>query len=259
MSSRLGALAISLGLLLCGAQAGMAAEPTFCPGTRMPALVLPHLKQAITENREVTIVALGSSSTQGVHASDIAHSYPAILQSELSKALPASQVVVLNRGVGGQDVLEELPRIDKDALGADPALVIWQVGANGAMQHADTSMFAEKVTTGIRKMVGAGVDVVMMDNQRAPMVMASPEHTKIEQTLAEVAAAERVGLFARSRLMDAWQENGHPYADFVSDDGVHHNDRGYRCVAKALAQAILAGLGQPAPVQMALRTASVTR
>ena len=32
--------------------------------------------------------------------------------------------------------------------------------------------------------------------------------------------------------MDAWQEEGFPDADFLADDGVHHNDRGYACLAE---------------------------
>ena len=235
---------------LFAAPAAFAGDSAPCPNIRMPALSLPHLKQAIVGNKEVTIVALGSSSTQGVHASDIAHSYPAVLQAELAKALPSSQVVVLNRGIGGQDVFEELPRLDKDALGLEPSLVIWQVGANGAMQHVDTTVFAAEVTGGIRKLTAAGIDVVMMDNQRSPMVMAAPEHTQIEHALGDVAKAEGVGLFSRSRLMDAWRENGHPYTDFLSNDGVHHNDHGYACIARALAQAIVAGLSEPSALQV---------
>lgn len=248
-----------LGAMLLGAPA-FAGEFAPCPGTKMPPLSLPHLKQALASNQDITIVALGSSSTAGVHASNVAHSYPALLQAELSKALPASHIVVLNRGIGGQDVPEELPRIDKDALAIEPELVIWQVGANGAMRHADTNLFAQLVTAGIQKMEAAGVDVVMMDNQRSPMVMAAPEHTRIEQTLSDVAKAEHAGLFSRSRLMDAWQDGGFPYADFVSHDGVHHNDRGYACVAKALAESIVAGLGSTGPLQIAAKSGgTVTR
>ena len=54
--------------------------------------------------------------------------------------------------------------------------------------------------------------------------------------------------------MDQWQQAGHPYEQFISTDGVHHNDRGYRCMAKALAGSILEGLGQPlAPIRSASR------
>lgn len=214
-----------------------------CPNAKLPAISLPQVKRAIAHEPQLTIVALGSSSTEGARASDPAHTYPAILQAELQSALPSLQVKVLNRGVGGQDAAEELSRLEKDVVAPSPALVIWQVGANGAMRGVDPELFKRLVASGVRRLEAAGIDVVLMDNQRAPAVLASAQHAKIDSALADVAVHYRAGLFPRGRLMDLWRDEGFPYAQFVSDDGVHHNDRGYKCLAQALAAAILDGLG----------------
>ena len=216
-----------------------------CPASHMPALVLPMMKQALATNSEITIVALGSSSTQGWHSSDIAHSYPAILQEELSAALPTAHIAVINRGVGGQDAPEMVPRLQADALAIRPSLVIWQLGANGAMKKQDPATFRDLLATGISAMQAAKVDVVLMDNQRAPYVLAAPDRAQFDQALSDAAARTGVGLFSRGTLMDQWQAEGHPYDQFISTDGVHHNNRGYRCMAKALASSILDGLGLP--------------
>lgn len=216
---------------------------TGCPDSVVPPLALPAVKAALAANAEVTVVALGSSSTQGSRATDIAHSYPAVLQAELSAALPNAHVAVLNRGIGGQDVAEMLPRLERDALNAQPTLVIWQVGANGAMRRADPDLFRSLVESGVEQLRKAGIDVVLMDNQRASAITASPDHLRIAQALADIATKTGAGLFGRGRLMDQWQQDGHPYMEFMSADGLHHNDTGYRCVAKALAGAILQGLG----------------
>ncbi|MEA2742923.1 MAG: acyl-CoA thioesterase, partial [Acetobacteraceae bacterium] len=61
-------------------------------------------------------------------ASDSAHTYPAVLQSSLNKALPGAHFAVINRGMGGQDAPEELTRLDTDVIALHPQLVIWQVG-----------------------------------------------------------------------------------------------------------------------------------
>src|SRR3954447_17120670 len=117
-----------------------------CPGD--PAtdkLHLPHLRAAVAGRTEGLIVALGSSSTEGVMASDSAHTYPAVLQAALNKALPAAHFAVINRGIGGQDAPEELARLDSDVIAVHPQLVIWQVGANGAMRHADPLEFHRMV------------------------------------------------------------------------------------------------------------------
>ena len=241
---RAGLLA-GLGLLLClGASRAeeRVGETARCPNTRMAPLVLPRVKAALRANQEVTIVALGSSSTEGVRSSDIAHSYPALLQAALGTALPAGHVAVLNRGVGGQDVTEMLQRIERDVLGVRPTMVIWQVGANGAMRHMSPELFKRLLTTGVQRLREARVDVVLMDNQRAPAILAVPESAKFDTAMSEVATATGASLFDRGSLMDLWRAAGSPYEQFMSDDGVHHNDFGYRCVSQALAQAILDGV-----------------
>lgn len=243
-------LALAIGFVCAAPAMAHADNNGGCPSERIPPLVLPHLKQALEHNQEVTVTALGSSSTAGYHASNIAHTYPAILQDELERALPAAHVAVLNRGIGGQDAVEELARIDKDVLATAPTLVIWQLGANGAMRNSDPHVFKRLVADGVRRMMGAGIDVVLMDNQRSPAILASPDHIQIEQALAEVAEATGAGLFSRGLLMDEWQRDGAPYARFVSDDGLHHNDLGYTCVAKALAAAIVSGLGPDSKVAL---------
>ncbi len=240
------------GLLLGWVGTAAAAETPGCPHATLSPLALPHARHAVRHNQELTIVALGSSSTAGARASDIGHSYPAVLQSDLQSALPTSHVAVLNRGVGGQDAAEELPRLERDVIAAAPSVVIWQVGANGAMRGADPDRFERLVEQGVRRLEAAGVDVVLMDNQRSPAVLAAAQHTKIDLALADVAAHYNASLVARGRLMDAWQDEGFPYAQFLADDGVHHNDHGYACLAHALATAVLAALGpEPRTVQAA--------
>lgn len=233
-----------LGLLLAAAP-GHAQEA--CPSNKVPPIVLPRMKEAIAANREVLIVALGSSSTQGWHSSDIAHSYPALLQAQLNAALPTAHVAVLNRGIGGQDVTEMLARIESDALSPRPAVVIWQLGANGAMKHTSPDVFKRLLSSGVRRLLDAKIDVVLMDNQRAPAILAAPEHVLFDSAMADVAVASGAHLFGRGALMDQWRNSGFPYERFMSDDKVHHNDYGYRCVANALGGAIIDGLSQTIP------------
>ncbi len=254
MSNFLPRLALACALLPAAGLPANAADPLdACPAAHVAPLALPRVKEALERNSELTIVAFGSSSTQGWHASSIAHSYPAVLQTVLSAALPAAHVAVINRGVGGQDAAEMLPRIEADVLEVRPSLVIWQVGANGALKNRNPEEFKRLVADGVRTLRDKGIDVVLMDNQRAPLILASPVHQQIDQVLIDLAAKTKTGLFDRGALMDQWQASGHPYEEFISGDGIHHNDLGYRCVAQALASAILDGLNQPA---LPLRSAS---
>jgi len=230
-------------LILCGLLAGapgVALADAPCPaGPPAPLLPLSHLRAALQRNAEGVIVAIGSSSTQGVAATDPAHSYPAALQARLEHALPSMHIAVINRGVGGEDAPEELARLQADVIAVRPQLVIWQVGANGALRNADPNVFARMVTEGVNRLQAAGIDVVLMDNQHSPKIDAAPEHATLDAVLAQVARNTGAGLFSRAALMAAWGEAGVPPLTFIAIDGLHHNDRGYACVARALADAIL--------------------
>ena len=226
-----------------------------CPAAvTMSPIPAPRIRAALAQNEPIVIVALGSSSTQSWMSSDAAHTYPAILQDSLSAALPKAHIAVINRGIGGQDAAEELTRLESDALALRPQAIIWQVGANGVLRHTDIAVFRKLVLAGIKRMQAAGIDVILMDNQRAPRILASPGHILIDQALADLATENRVGLFTRGALMEGWDKEGAPYTAFISPDGLHHNDRGYRCVARALSAAIVAGLG-PIPAAPAIGTA----
>ncbi len=218
-----------------------------CPAAPLSASALPHTAATLAANKPLVVVAVGSSSTEGWLASDVAHSYPAVLQAALNLAFPRSDFSVINRGVGGQDASEELARLDTDVLAVRPQLVIWQVGANGALRDTDPAVFRRLVGAGIAKLRAAGADVILMDNQRTPRMIAAPENNRINETLAGVAAENGVGLFARSALMDAWARDGHAMTEFAASDGLHMNDLGYRCVARALAESITRGLEETSP------------
>lgn len=219
---------------------------TTCPNDPdMAKLNLPHLRSAIAARTEGLIVAIGSSSTQGVMASDSAHTYPAVLQSALNRSMPGSHFAVINRGIGGQDAPEELKRLDTDAIALHPQLVIWQVGANGAMRNADPDEFHRMVVEGVNRLQQAGIDVILMDNQRSPRVLAAVDHIVLEDSLEHVARETGANLFSRSHLMDAWSDEGAKPGLFIASDGLHHNDLGYLCVSQALARQIAAAVGAP--------------
>src|ERR1700722_18007976 len=248
IARNLGAAALALGLLvLPGTRAFAAIEA--CPAVPVfPAISLPHLRAALEHRVEGLGVALGSSSTQGVMASDLAHSYPALLQQLLSTGLPEAHIAVLNRGIGGQDATEELARLEADVIALRPQVVIWQVGANGALRNADPAIFRSTVSGGVHRLEAAGIDVVLMDNQQSPRLLAAPEESLLDQTLAQVAEDTGATLFSRRALMRSWARNGEPLAEFIASDGLHHNDHGYLCVAQSLAHAIISGLAPRQPV-----------
>jgi acyl-CoA thioesterase-1 len=226
--------------VFCGSSVGLARADVggACPAVPLAPLALPVTKAASEAGRQVVIVALGSSSSRGAGASDPAHSYPSVLQTQLSHLLPTVEMAVINRGNDGEDARQELARLDLDVLALRPTLVIWQVGANGAMRNADPKIFEAMIEKGVGLLHDAGADVILMDNQRAQKILMAPGHVALEAALADAAHVTHTHLFSRGALMDGWRDSGFAYDLFVGPDALHHNDHGYRCLAEALARAI---------------------
>ncbi|MBP0444399.1 SGNH/GDSL hydrolase family protein [Roseomonas sp. SSH11] len=226
-----------LGLLLMGQ--ARAEDVPACPPAPLQLLHLPRLAQALAEGREARILAFGSSSTQGAYASAPDRTYPARLEAALRREGLA--VRVLNLGRGGEDALEMRARLEADVVAAEPDLVIWQLGVNGAIREHSLTRFRTLLRQGVARMQEAGADVVLMDSQRGPWARAHAVlRDAFDGVLAEVAQERGIQLFSRRKMMDAWAAGGTADAAVIAPDGLHHNDRGYACLAEALAAGIRA-------------------
>jgi acyl-CoA thioesterase-1 len=193
----------------------------------------------IDQGRPLTIVAMGSSSTLGVGASAPSMSYPSRLEGELRDRFPDVEIRVLNRGVGGQDVGEELNRLDRDVVAEHPDLVIWQVGTNAVLRRDDLSADEQLIRRGVSLMKEDGIDVVLMDLQYARRVLARPAWGQMERMIGEIAHSNDVGLFRRFEIMQEWDHTQQlaPSA-MIGPDGLHMTDASYRCLASQLAEAL---------------------
>jgi lysophospholipase L1-like esterase len=199
----------------------------------------------LASGHQVTIVALGSSSTAGAGASAPAASYPSRLEAELTQRFPTQPIKVLNRGVNGERVADMLARLDRSVVAEHPDLVLWQVGTN-AVLHDDPLLPATAlISQGLRRMKAIGADIVVIDPQYAPKVIANPAAGLIVGLIAAAADRDNVALFHRFAIMRYWHEvEGRPFESLVSADGLHMNDWSYGCFAKTLASAITDTVGR---------------
>ncbi len=223
------------------------AEP---PGGVMPSCATPPALSAIEatldrsavrveQGEPLTIVAMGSSSTQGVGASAPAMGYPSRLEQELKDRFPAVEIRVLNRGVGGQDVGEEILRLGKDVIAEHPDLVIWQVGTNAVLRRDDLGADQRLISRGVALMKEDGIDVVLMDLQYAPRVLARPAWDEMERIIQGIAHHSHVGLFHRFAIMQEWDHRQQlAPAAMIGPDGLHMTDASYGCLASQLAEAL---------------------
>jgi acyl-CoA thioesterase I len=207
---------------------------------------LQHAARRLASGEPLVIVAIGSSSTYGAGASSPAASYPSRLAVELKQRFPGHDITVLNRGINGQESAQMIARFDTDVIAAHPDLVLWQVGTNSVMRDHSLKSHAVLLHEGIAQLKEAGADVVLMDMQYVPQVLAKSETQGMEDQIAFAAKAENVDLFGRFALMRNWYEVQHiPFDTFVAPDRLHMNDWGYACVAKLLATAIAEAATRP--------------
>ncbi len=209
-------------------------------------LPLTRTARLVAAHKPIKIVALGSSSTYGAGASTSAASYPSRLTEELARHFPGHEITVLNRGVNGDEASDMLARLDKAVIAEKPDLVLWQVGTNSVLRDQAVLPHASLLHEGLARLKATGADVVLIDPQYAPRVIAKPNAEGMVSLIATAAKAEHVCLFHRFALMRHWRETERlPFETFVSADGLHMNDWSYACLAKALGIAIAEAATRP--------------
>jgi acyl-CoA thioesterase I len=207
---------------------------------------LPHFAKKLTLGEPVTIVAIGSSSTAGAGASSAKASYPTQLTIALNQHFPKLTITMLNRGVGGEEIPDMLKRFDSAVIAAKPDLVLWQLGTNSVIRDHQLIDHDAMIRTGLAKIRAIGADVVLIDPQFAPKVIAKPEAEQMVALIARTAKKEDVDLFRRFEVMRHWHEVDRlGFETFVSADGLHMNDWSYACMAKGLGNAIAEAAQRP--------------
>jgi acyl-CoA thioesterase-1 len=184
------------------------------------------------------ILAIGSSSTEGVGATSPANAYPAKLEEELENRTGVD-FDVKNAGVGGELAAKTLERLKSALKSGWARLVIWQVGTNDAIVGVDETVFRATVKAGIAAARAAGIPLVLVDPQ---FTLKSPDPERYERFVKmvdDIGASDRVPVLSRYAMMKRFaSKSASTIQLLLSRDGLHMNDLGYRCLAHALAEAI---------------------
>jgi lysophospholipase L1-like esterase len=207
----------------------------------MTRLSVPLVKfaAAVHDKVPLTIIALGSSSTAGAGASNPMKSYPARLQIELSSIWPNEKIQVINAGVGGQLANDMVARLDKDVLSKKPQLVIWQTGVNDAVRGVPIDAFKRTLAAGIERVVKAGSDIVLIDQQYYPKYEKLKNGPLYLTAIREVAQQYRVPVVQRYRIMKHLLDSRQfTTLTMLSPDQFHLNDTSYSCLGKLLAESL---------------------
>lgn len=232
--------AFLLALALASPAVAQPLDGTTCRSARAAAFEAgPQLSPA-----SMTIVAIGSSSTEGIPANARDKVYPAALQSALSRLWPHAAVEVLNRGKGGETMPQTIARFERDVIAAKPALVIWQLGVNDVLRFDGVEGRREEIQSGLKLLTEKGIPVVLLDLQYAPMVIRDADALPMQGLIDEAARIGpkgRVFHFKRFAAMKQLAEtNQVPTPEMTERDDLHMTDAMHSCVGQLLAEMIAA-------------------
>jgi lysophospholipase L1-like esterase len=207
-----------------------------CPKAR-PAFLADsvwRVNDSVTA-KNLRILAIGSSSTEGIGASAPAFTYPAQLQARLAILL-GGPVEVDNFGVGGETVAKTVVRLKAALAGSKPDLVIWQVGTNDAVTGEDEASFRASLLDGVAAIRAVKTPFVLLDPQFYPGLKDIAHYEQYVRIIHDAGERNGAALFSRYALMKEWgAESDGLLRAMLSKDAFHMSDRGYGCLAQSLA------------------------
>ena len=225
-----------------------AAPDAGCPVDASAVIVNDGLSRsrAAVARGALTILAMGSSSIEGIGASRPELGFVPRLEADLEQRLPGVQVTVINKGIGGETARETRLRLDREIAAGRPDLVIWQLGTNDILRDRPMDDIFADFRAGEAVLDQAGVDVLLIDPQRLPAATTNPGFRGRNPALAEMARlidleGGRVGyaVLHRFRAMNDWTALP---GGGVGPDDLHLNDAGYACWAANTAEGLAAVL-----------------
>jgi len=220
---------------LSPAEICLAANSSLSLGAR-----LPRTAGRLKSGEPIKIVAIGSSSTVGLWEFGPSTTFPEVMRREILRLQSNARISVVNSGRVGDTIPDNIARFQRDVFPFEPDLILWQLGTNDiAWGGRVDDLLKDNVVQAVRALRAGGADVILMDLQYTPMVLASAYYSKMQAIIGEVAQQERIGLFSRFALMRRSIDAGLAPDALVSWDRLHNSTEGYDCIGRALARTIL--------------------
>jgi len=178
--------------------------------------------------------------------------------SSLAPALfQGGEPIVFNTGVGGNNTVDLLARIDTDCLAYQPELTILMAGTNdmNSVKYVPLDQYKANMIELINKIKAIGSKVLLMNIlppyepyllTRHPAKFYEPEgvtgrRKQINETIAEIARKQKVHLLDIGQRFDAVGRIGLDKSSLIQNeanthktDGLHPTADGYRFISPAV-------------------------
>jgi len=202
---------------------------------------LPRTAEAIRQHHPLKIVAIGSSSTVGLWMVRKEKTYPGVMRGELLRLDPAMRIEIVNSGRNGDTIPGNIARFDREVFAHRPDLVIWQIGGNDVTWGKSGESLAHKIAEGIDLLRAQGADVILMDQQYTPVILAT-RYAKMQDAIAAAARDHQVAYLPRFDMLHKTVEAGVSIVSLSAFDGLHMSGEAYDCTGRLLARAIMAAV-----------------
>ncbi|MBZ6077531.1 SGNH/GDSL hydrolase family protein [Microvirga sp. WGZ8] len=205
------------------------------------------------------ILAIGSSSTQGIGASAPDRTYPAQLQEDLAE-IWHEQVTVVNAGIGGEKASDTVQRLETALESDGYDLVIWQVGTNDAVSGVAEDGFKALLERGVAAAKATKTEMILLDQQYFPTIRDLARYESFVQAVSRIGEEHNVPVFSRYAMMKQWaQQSETELRSMLSSDSFHMGDKGYECLADRVAEEIASVVMRPTVADADRKTVASAR
>ncbi|MFC7380479.1 SGNH/GDSL hydrolase family protein [Brevundimonas sp. GCM10030266] len=198
--------------------------------------------RAAVRSGALRILAVGSSSIEGIGASRRELGFAPLLELGLESRMPGVDVTVFNRGIGGETAKETADRLERELAAGRVDLVIWQLGTNDVLRDRLVEDVFADFHRGEAVLQAADVDVLLIDPQRLPEETLNASFRGRNPALGDMARRiseeGRRGGYAVLHRFDAMAGWSGLDRGGVGPDDLHLNDAGYACWAEVTAEGL---------------------
>jgi acyl-CoA thioesterase I len=206
------------------------------------ATPLPQVAEHVKSKQALVLVAIGGSSTTGRAAGDSDAAYPHQLELALHARYPGIPITVLNKGVAGETADQMVARMDRDALAADPVLVLWEVGTTDAVHGTDLEQFTATLQAGVTRLREHRIDVMLIDMQYSPDTASVIDFQHYLDGLHQIGDLTDAYVFRRYDIMKYWSDSGvFNFTGVPKPERRQLASKVYACLGERLADAIAYG------------------
>jgi lysophospholipase L1-like esterase len=196
-------------------------------------------QKTINDNSPFVYVALGDSTVEGIGASHISKTYPAVIHSALKNSY--KNVVFHNLGKSGAKISDTLANQLEPTISSNPQLITISIGAHDIFKRKSLKSFSIDLDILLKELTDK-TDATIVINT-IPDFSVVPSIPPVLRTYCEIQGkrfnvvieklAEKYNLI----LADLYTHTrvlGKQYPELFSDDGLHPSDIGYAIWAHAI-------------------------